>query len=278
MAVPPVVPLEAAVPQTVKGRGGIVVTHVALAEALLALGVEEFGLTNAQVLKYTQAEFLFPDTVFDIGSASEPNLELLADIRPEFILHLENMPPDHRILARIAPVVSIPFRTTEEEDSLQVLLNMLFTIASIIGAQEEAHTFQERVSETFSALRSGLKGRIKHPVLGIDITWSRIFATWGQGSLFDGVLRELGLRNAVTFRDRPVGWAYLTFQEMLEMEGVHAVHVGPIPQKTLNSPVWPLLPFVRENRITSLPKLNLYSGGVLTAEHLALNLGATLGG
>lgn len=256
----------------------IVATNLALAQSLTALGVSEFGVVNAWELNQNDSGSAhLPDTVFDIGAPAEPNLELLAALRPKIIFHSPGLPPDTRVLERVGPVVSIPVQLSKGEDALTLLRQMLFAVADALGRQDEARRFDMELSEVFRSVRARLRSWRGGPILALDITWGRIFATWGRGSLFDGVLREIGLRNAIHHRDQPVGWAHVSFQDLLAMDDVWGVHIGPIPETTSRSPVWPLLPFVRENRLSIIPEERMYSGGILTARSLAENLSVALG-
>lgn len=258
--------------------GDVIVTSYALAQALLALGVTDFGLVYAERYRRNSGDPTeIPASVFDVGSAAEPNLELLWEVRPRLIFHSTDTGLDPRALARIAPVLEFPGVTKADGNILNESIDTLYSIADVLSLEESADRYIDHLTRVFSDGRERLAQSDIGSVLGLDITFGRVFATWGIGSLFDGVLDRLGLTNSVTKRNAANGWLYLSYQELLALNVDWAVHIGPVPPKSTNSPVWQLLPFVREKHVLTLPKENIWQGGLLTAERLARNLTEVLG-
>ncbi len=73
------------------------------AELLLALGVTPYGVADIPNYRLWVNEPALPDSVIDVGLRTEPNLELLTQMKPSFIVWSAGYGPSPEKLARIAP-------------------------------------------------------------------------------------------------------------------------------------------------------------------------------
>lgn len=55
-------------------------------ELLLALGITPYGIADIPNYKLWVSEPPLPDSVIDVGLRTEPNLELLTEMKPSFLL------------------------------------------------------------------------------------------------------------------------------------------------------------------------------------------------
>jgi iron complex transport system substrate-binding protein len=72
-------------------------------ELLLALGVTPYGVADIPNYNLWVNEPALPDSVIDVGLRTEPNLELLTQMKPSFIVWSAGYGPSPEKLARIAP-------------------------------------------------------------------------------------------------------------------------------------------------------------------------------
>ena len=72
-------------------------------ELLLALGITPYGIADIPNYKLWVSEPPLPDSVIDVGLRTEPNLELLTEMKPSFLLWSAGYGPSPEKLARIAP-------------------------------------------------------------------------------------------------------------------------------------------------------------------------------
>ncbi len=73
------------------------------AELLLALGVTPYGVADIPNYNLWVNEPALPSSVIDVGLRTEPNLELLTQMKPSFIVWSAGYGPSPEKLARIAP-------------------------------------------------------------------------------------------------------------------------------------------------------------------------------
>jgi iron complex transport system substrate-binding protein len=71
-------------------------------ELMLALGVTPYGVADIPNYNLWVNEPALPDSVIDVGLRTEPNLELLTQMKPSFLFWSAGYGPSER-LARIAP-------------------------------------------------------------------------------------------------------------------------------------------------------------------------------
>ncbi|MGF7448407.1 ABC transporter substrate-binding protein, partial [Klebsiella michiganensis] len=72
-------------------------------ELLLALGVTPYGVADIPNYRLWVNEPALPDSVIDVGLRTEPNLELLTQMKPSFLVWSAGYGPSAEKLARIAP-------------------------------------------------------------------------------------------------------------------------------------------------------------------------------
>ncbi|MGR5723202.1 Fe(3+)-hydroxamate ABC transporter substrate-binding protein FhuD, partial [Escherichia coli] len=72
-------------------------------ELLLALGNVPYGVADTLNYRLWVSEPPLPDSVSDVGLRTEPNLELLTEMKPSFRGWSAGYGPSSEMLARIAP-------------------------------------------------------------------------------------------------------------------------------------------------------------------------------
>ena len=72
-------------------------------ELMMALGVTPYGVADIPNYRLWVNEPALPDSVIDIGLRTEPNLELLTQMKPSFLFWSAGYGPSEETMARIAP-------------------------------------------------------------------------------------------------------------------------------------------------------------------------------
>ena len=76
----------------------------------MALGVTPYGVRYPNYRLWVNEPAL-PDSVIDVRLRTEPNLELLTQMKPSFLVWSAGYGPSAEKLARIAPVTDSPSAT-----------------------------------------------------------------------------------------------------------------------------------------------------------------------
>ncbi|EPK3138847.1 TPA: Fe(3+)-hydroxamate ABC transporter substrate-binding protein FhuD [Enterobacter cloacae] len=248
-------------------------------ELMMALGVTPYGVADIPNYRLWVNEPALPDSVIDIGLRTEPNLELLTQMKPSFLFWSAGYGPSEETMARIAPGRGFSF--SDGKKPLTMAKNSIIEMAHFLNREAEA---KQHFAE-FDALIDALKPRFAHrgdrPLLMVTLLDARHMLVFGKNCLFQEVLDSFGIPNAwegemtfwgstavgidrlAAFRDVDV----LCFDHGNERE----------MQALMATPLWQAMPFVREQRFTRAPAVWFY-GATLSAMHFARVLDNALGG
>jgi iron complex transport system substrate-binding protein len=249
-----------------------------LTSTVLSLGLTPAGIGEIALYRRWADDFPIPPGVQDVGLRTEPNLEVLAALKPDLIVTTPFSESVRPLLERIAPTRSYATYTPDGHP-LNRSGEVLREIARELRAETQAQAVLARAEETFAEARRNLADRAVPPLLLAGFMDGRHVRIYGADSLFGNVLDRLGLRNAW---DRPTnfwGFTLVGIHELAAYRDAQLLAVAPIPADApLNKPgegLWQSLPLVRQGRIGTLPACWAF-GDVSTAERFARSLARTL--
>jgi ferric hydroxamate transport system substrate-binding protein len=250
----------------------------ALAETLLALGVEPIGVVAANDWSRFVVEPVLPRRTADLGLQQEINFELLAELRPELILvspFLANFEPQLRTIAQTLSL-------SVYEDNGPPLAQreaVMRTLASRVRRTAVAERYLAEASQTFDATRQRLAKLPIRPLLLATFVDARHVRVYGGSSLHQNVLARIGVANAWTRRTSYFGYTTVGIEELATERDVHLITFDPLPPDVKpilrESPLWSRLPFVRSGHVSTLPPTLMF-GGMPAAVRFTRLLAATL--
>jgi ABC-type Fe3+-hydroxamate transport system substrate-binding protein len=256
----------------------VVVLDWGLASTVLALGIAPAGIAEIDLYRRWADDFPIPSATQDVGLRTEPNLEVLASIKPDLIITTPFSESVRSFLERIAPTRSYATYTPDGQP-LRRSMQVMRDIARDLHAEEQAEAVLANAEVTFAAARRGLDGLAFPPLLLAGFMDGRHVRIYGENSLFGDVLRRLGLRNAWSRPTNFWGFSLVGIHELAAYGDAQLLAVAPIPvDGPLNASgngLWQSLPFVRAGRVGRLPTAWAF-GDVSTAERFARNLTQTL--
>ena len=248
-------------------------------ELLLALGITPYGIADIPNYKLWVSEPPLPDSVIDVGLRTEPNLELLTEMKPSFLLWSAGYGPSPEKLARIAP--GRGFNFSDGKKPLAVAKNSIGEMAHFLNREAEA----KRHLDEFDALIDSLKPRFAHrgdrPLLMVTLLDARHMLVFGKNCLFQEVLDSFGIRNAWEGEMTFWGSTAVSIDRLAAYKDVDVLcfdHNNDADMTAIaRTPLWQALPFVREQRFQRVPA-TWYYGATLSAMHFARVLDKALGG
>jgi iron complex transport system substrate-binding protein len=249
------------------------------AELLLALGVTPYGVADIPNYNLWVNEPALPSSVIDVGLRTEPNLELLTQMKPSFIVWSAGYGPSPEKLARIAPGRGFTF--SDGKRPLQMAQQSLNEMAELIGRQQAAKRHLAEFDALMENLRPRFARRGDRPLLMITLLDPRHVLVFGNNCLFQEVLDRLGIKNA--WRGETAFWGSVSvgidrLAAYKETDVICFDHGNRAEMSQLMStPLWQAMPFVREGRFQRVPAVWFY-GATLSAMHFARVLADVQGG
>lgn len=248
-------------------------------ELLLALGVTPYAIADIPNYRMWVNEPVLPESVIDVGLRTEPNLELLTQMKPTQLFWSTGYGPSPEVLAKIAPGRGFAF--SDGKQPLAQARRSLLEMATMLDKQAAA---QRHLAE-FDAFIDGLKPRFRQrgdrPLLLTSLLDPRHMLVFGPNSLFQEVLDRLGIANAWLGETNFWGSSAVGIDRLAAYKDVDVLcfeHGNALEMRQLSAtPLWQAMPFVRANRVQVVPAVWFY-GATLSAMHFARILDKALGG
>lgn len=258
----------------------IAVVDWTIAETMLAMNVVPMAM--AEIPAYCQwvGDPLPPPGVQDLGLRVEPNLELLAQLKPELILSSPQFQAASRQLEAIAPVRFLGVFSEDRRpyDNARRMAAILGEWCDCPRAAEGLLAFAERRLLELRARLSAFSGRTLCIVQFVDDRHLRVF---DKRSLYSDVLERLSLRNAWPGDGSTWGFEQAGLEQLLQAPEAMLVVVSPVPPDTLRrlpkSALWQSLPAVGRNRVLWLPASWSFGGVPAALRFAGLLTNALLG-
>ncbi len=248
-------------------------------ELLLALGVIPYGIADAPGYRIWVNEPALPDNVIDVGLRTEPNLELLASMRPSCIVWSAGYGPSEDKLARIAPGRGFVF--SDGKQPLSMARRSLHDMAEMLNLRPAAQAHLDHFDQFMDSLKPRFAGRGKRPVLLMTLLESRHALVMGNNSLFQQVMDIMGIENAWHGEMSFWGSTVVGLERLAAIKDADVLcfdHNNDADMTAIaRTPLWQALPFVREQRFQRVPA-TWYYGATLSAMHFARVLDKALGG
>ncbi|HGW6106283.1 TPA: Fe(3+)-hydroxamate ABC transporter substrate-binding protein FhuD [Citrobacter werkmanii] len=248
-------------------------------ELLLALGITPYGIADIPNYKLWVNEPPLPESVIDVGLRTEPNLELLTEMKPSFLVWSAGYGPAPEKLARIAPGQGFNF--SDGKKPLAVARKSLQEMAQLLNLSASAERHLAEYDRFIASLKPRFMQRGARPVLLTSLLDSRHMLVFGPNSLFQEVLDEYGIPNAWQGETNFWGSTAVSIDRLAAYKDVDVLCFDHGNDKEMaalmSTPLWQAMPFVRDGRFQRVPAVWFY-GATLSAMHFARILDNALGG
>lgn len=248
-------------------------------ELMLALGVTPYGVADIPNYRMWVNEPVLPDSVIDVGLRTEPNLELLTQMKPSMLVWSAGYGPSPKILARIAPGRSFAF--SDGKQPLEQARRSLLEMAELLNKQDVAHRHLAEFDAYIDSLKPRFVSRGERPVLIMSLLDPRHMLVFGPNCLFQEILDRLGVKNAWQGETNFWGSTVVGIDRLVAYKDVDVLcfdHGNAADMRQLAAtPLWQAMPFVRANRVQNVPAVWFY-GATLSAMNFARILDNALGG
>ena len=247
-----------------KGRPErIVCLEWTAAEMVCGLGLYPVAVADLGGYRDWAVEPRLPDTTIDLGSRSEPNMEVIRALAPDLIVTAQGYGVDEQQMRQLAPVVTLPLYDGSSSP-LRVLPAETRRLAAIMGRQNEAEALIQNASHEFDTIAKSLRGRDLPPVAVISLFDDRHVRLYGKGGLFQDVMDRVGITNAWTGETSNWGFSTASIADLVRPENALILSLDPVPEnvaiRVRQSTLWKNLPAVRNNMVVSLAPIWPFGG------------------
>lgn len=247
-----------------------------IAETLLAIDAPVSGVAQIPAYHDWVGEPRIPDHVTDLGLRQQPNFELMAQSPPEGFLispMLEGLTPK---LARLAPVTSLALYTPEEETWPEIV-RFTRELGALTHREAQANALIEETDALMAQL--GEQVPASAPLLMIQFMDERHVRIFGDNSLYEAVLTQLGLENAWQETTNAWGFSLTGIEALTRYPNATLVIVDPLPvgveARLARNGLWQRLPAVEAERVQHLAPVWSF-GALPSAQRFARELTAAL--
>ncbi len=245
----------------------IVTLDWGLAETLIGIGVTPLAVADLTNYRRWVGEPQMPPQVHNLGLRSEPNLELLTQLKPDLILITPQFEAARPLLERIAPVKSLAIYRPDS-DPLQTAEEITRELAELTGHQPQAQQLVDDFERQLARLRGKLAGQSLPPFYLVSFIDERHVRVYGEHNLFSAVLARLGQKNAWQAGDNYWGYAQAGVEQLADNPDAALIYFAPLPlnteQQLAGSKLWQQMPFVQRGRVYAFPP-TWQLGGLLAA-------------
>lgn len=195
-------------------------------ETLLALGIEPIAVAKKAGYNSWVREPKIPDHIPDLGLRTQPNLELISELKPDKILLSPMFQYLEPMLSRIAPISNIALYKTGNL-SWESIKEATYSIANETNSKQAADELITSAENRFVELSKQLPNDTP-PLLMIQFMDSQHVRVFGNNSMYKVAANKIGLQNAWKEKTNNWGFSLIGIDKLIGLEGQILV-VKPYP-------------------------------------------------
>ncbi|MCD4511797.1 ABC transporter substrate-binding protein [Brucella pseudogrignonensis] len=237
----------------------IAATDWAAAETLLALGIVPLAIPDTAVYRQWMGTTPLPASVYDLGSRTEPNFEMLAALRPDCILISNWQANLAAKLGLIAPVHKVTI-IDPPQSPLANARRALLEIGSLVSKEQAARQWLAEFDTVQRAAFTSLRDCANRDVIvGVLHENGRQIYAYGSGSWVHEVILLLGLNNALRAPTSRFGNALIDIAQLAEIPKAQLLYLdqGSRTRQAeialAQSTVWNRIPMVQAQHVHRIP-------------------------
>ncbi|AQU81398.1 MULTISPECIES: ABC transporter substrate-binding protein [unclassified Halomonas] len=241
-------------------------------ETLLSMGIVPRAVIDPNT-PYSTLEGA-PQAI-NLGTIIQPNLELLDQVSPELVL---TSPEFIHMVPRLSGVATVksltPYNSEIEANSWQRMMSFTREVGDAIGSKDLAEIMIQKTESDFQTLRSRIAGEQILPLLVVRLMDHKHARVFGNNSLFQGSLDQLGLLNAWEDSGNYFGVTMVSVDSLVDinarlviLESPYAT--SPSREQFAVSGMWQHLPMIKRGDFIFLPSTFNHFGSLPSALRFA---------
>lgn len=261
-----------ALPASAAAPPRVVALSWEMVEHLLQLGITPLAVADAADYRRWVVRPTLPADVPDAGSRTEPNLELLAELKPDLILITPLLADIRPQLERIAPVQVYGDFTQDQDNRLLQRRNFLDLASQLQRtplAERKLQAMDAHITELRQQLAIRFAGR-PPKVSVVRFASPTVVYVMGPNSMPDHALQLLGLQPAYRAPLSRWGDVQVPVSELGRIDQGALLYIEPFAgqQRLFATRLWQSLPVVRHGQVAGIAPTWTH-GGIFCVEYLA---------
>ena len=245
-----------------------------IAQNLTAMGVPPIGVGQIAGYRSWVAGPPLPSATREIGLRAQPNMELLSQLDPDWILITELYAGQADRLAEVAPVSIVDVYFSQGDGDSDVWNNTIAAVNKLGTIAQRPAAAKALIARTQSAIQqqaARLPADTK-PLLIVQFVDESHVRVYGEGSLVAATAERMGLDNAWQQATTRWGVATVALDRLARVPDAQIVVMGPVPvgvaDKIADNRIWQTLPSVQHTPPIYIPAVWSF-GGLPSASRFA---------
>ncbi len=251
----------------------VVALDWALTETVMSLGVMPQGIADVAGYNTWVAQPELDKGVINVGSRREPNLELIADLKPDVILISQHIAPAYKQLEQIAPVLVYTVYS-DKKAPLASAESITRSLGKLLDKEQQAEAVIEQTTARLKANGDKIKSANAElkPLMFIRFINDKTLRIHSDGSLAQSTITEMGLKN--DWHETTNMWGFTTAgtEKLAEHQKTNLMIFGPLKdserKQLTQSPLWQAMEFTRTDSVYELPAIWTF-GGLIAAQRFS---------
>lgn len=243
----------------------VVVLNWDLLEQVLALDIIPLAAPNIAGYQQWVVNPAAPNSIEDIGTRSEPNLEKIARLKPDVIIVASPQKDLISILERIAPVIYLE-NFGQQDDAALIAIQHFNVLATLFEKEILAKQKLQDMALRFKELRQKIKTAFKVAPDVVTLRFSTLNSIflYTENSTTQYVLDQLGLTNPLPYPATAWGITQQRINSLQYIERGYVLYIQPFPdeKKLAKSVLWQAMPFVQLGHVRSVRSIWNYGGAM----------------
>lgn len=227
-----------------------------LLENMVGIGVTPVGAADISSWDTWVGWPKLPTGIVDVGTRAEPNLELIARLKPDLILIGATQKDLLPTFSKIAPTLYFEnYRADAPKNEAITAIDQFYTIARVLNREVAAH---QLIDDIFAGI-GDLGHRIKRafgfmPALQV-VRFSSLTTlfVYTPNSIADFVLQRMGIQQPLVMPNASYGLTQVRIRDLKNLTNAYVVYVRPfsMEKKLLASILWQATPFARKGHVAA---------------------------
>ncbi|WP_037071285.1 iron-siderophore ABC transporter substrate-binding protein [Psychromonas arctica] len=243
----------------------VVVLNWDLLEQVLALDIIPLAAPNVAGYQQWVVNPTAPNSIEEIGTRAEPNLEKIARLKPDVIIAASPQKDLIPILERIAPVIYLD-NFGQQDDAALVAIQHFKLLATLFEKETLAQQKLQHMQLQFEQLAEQINSAFNSSPEVVALRFSTLNSVflYTENSSTQYVLDQLGLKNPLPNPAKAWGMTQQRINSLQYIDKGYVLYILPFPdeKKLTKSVLWQAMTFVQQGHVRSVRSIWNYGGAM----------------